>query len=82
MKSNEAIRKIMKETKFTQSQIAIAIGKPGGNAVGSLLCTENLSANTMVDILNVMGYELVMQPKTQGQRKEGSIVIEKGEKKK
>lgn len=82
MKSNDAIRKAMKEKGFTQAQMAKAIGKPSANAVGARLNSDNLSANTMVEMLDILGYELVVQPKTQGQRKEGSIVIEKGEKKK
>ena len=82
MKPNEAIKKIMKDNHFKQEQIAKATGKTSARAVGSLLNTENLSANSIIEILDVMGYELVMQPKTQGPRKEGSIVIEKGEKRK
>lgn len=80
MKINDAIRKAMKEKGFTQAQMAKAIGKPSANTVGARLTSDSLSTNNVVEMLDVIGYELVVQPKTQGQRKEGSMVIEKGTK--
>lgn len=78
MKINDAIRKAMKEKGCTQAQMAKAIGKPSANSVGSRLTSDSLSTNNIIEMLDVLGYELVVQPKTQGQRKEGAMVIEKG----
>lgn len=76
MKINKAIIAIMREKKFTQKMMASAIGKPSANAVGSRLSSTNMTFDRAQEMLEVLGYEIVIQPVTAGQRKDGAYVID------
>ncbi len=76
MKINKAISKIMKDNGFKQIQMAKAIGKSRPNDVSARLANDNMSFDKAIEMLDVLGYEVVVQPKTAGQRKEGAIVID------
>lgn len=76
MKINKAISKIMKQTGFTQIRMAHAIGKSKATDISSRLNHGNMSFDKAVEMLSVLGYEIVVQPITSGQRKEGAIVID------
>ncbi|MCD8201026.1 MAG: helix-turn-helix domain-containing protein [Clostridia bacterium] len=75
MTVTKAISKIMKEQKCTQRTMAMALGMKRASDVGSRLSYDNLSFDKAVEMLNVLGYEVVFQPVTGGHRKEGSVVV-------
>lgn len=76
MRINEAINEIRKEKKWSLQQLAVAIGKKRGNDVSARLATANMSFDKAIEMLSVMGYEVVVQPITTGNRKAGAIVID------
>ena len=76
MRINRAIKQVMKENGVTQRRMAIAIGKSKPNDISARLMSKNMSFDKAIEMLNVMGYEVVVQPVTKGQRKEGTIVID------
>lgn len=79
MKMNEAIKAAMKDTKTTQAQLADRIGAKSQSVIAQRLSLKNLSVDTVIEMLDALGYELVIQEKKRGRRPDGQLVIEKGE---
>ena len=75
MRINKAISTIMKKEGWSQKQMATAIDKQRPNDVSARLASKNMSFDKALEMLTAMGYEVVVQPVTAGQRKEGAIVI-------
>lgn len=76
MTINKAIREIMKNKKVSLTAMATSIGKGKGNDVSARLCHSNMSFDKAVEMLNVLGYEIVIQEKKQGGRRADQIVID------
>lgn len=81
MNSGEAIKFVMKEAKINQVQLAKLTGQSSQSVISERLRRDNLSVRTMLEMLDAMGYEMVIQPKSRGKRKEGQIVLTAGEEK-
>lgn len=79
MKIKEVIRLAMKETKTTQQQLADRIGARHQSVISERLKMNNLSINTALEMLEALGYELVVQEKRRGRKREGQITIERGD---
>lgn len=76
MRCDEILAEVIKETKPKKTTMASAIGIKQ-NSLSSVLNRGNIHTNTLIDILEYMGYEVVVQKKTQGRRKEGQYVLTK-----
>jgi transcriptional regulator with XRE-family HTH domain len=75
MKIGEAIKLAMKNQKTSQSQMAKRIGATGQSVIAQRLRMDNLSINMVIEMLDVIGYELVIQEKKRGRRPDGQILI-------
>lgn len=76
MKYNEIIRTALKETGITQQRLADAMGYSNGQAnVAKILARTDIHASTFVRLLDKLGYEVVIQPRTPGRRPEGQMVL-------
>jgi DNA-binding Lrp family transcriptional regulator len=74
MKINEIIIEVLKNTqkvdgrKKTQSDIASALGvKP--QVVNDRLKNENMKVNTAIEMLDILGYDIVVVPREKGREK-------------
>ena len=86
MKINKAIRSIMKTKGTSLGAMGKALRKVDrqtgelkcliGNDVSARLNNDNLSFDKAVEMLNVLGYEIVVQEKKQGGRRADQIVID------
>ena len=76
MKINKAIRDLMKEKKMSLLTMAIALGKTKGNDISARLNNGNMSFEKAVEMLDVLGYEIVIQERKQGGRRADQIVID------
>ena len=76
MKASTAIKKIMKQTGWTQTKMAKAIGAKAQNVIAMRLSRSNMTFDTAQEMLDKMGYEIVIQPVSTGKREEGAIVID------
>jgi len=76
MKINEAIRSIMKSKKVTLTVMAKALGKARGNDISARLAHSNMSFDKAVEMLDVLGYEIVVQERKPGSRRADQIVID------
>lgn len=79
MQINKAIRKVMKEKGFTLASMADAIHKNRPNDVSARLNYPNMTFNNAVEMLNVMGYEIIIQERKPGARRADQIVIDQKE---
>lgn len=72
---NNVIRRIMKECKITQQRMAFAIGKTKPTSVSSRLDTANMTFDTAIEMLNICGYEVVVQKRKQGKRPDDQYLV-------
>lgn len=79
MKISDAIKIAMKNQKTTQAQLAKRIGASSQSVIAQRLRMNNLSVDTVIEMLDVIGYEMVIQEKKRGRRPEGQIIIDRGE---
>lgn len=76
MRINEAIREVMRNKGMTLASMATAIGKKRGNDVSARLAHSNMSFDKAIEMLNVLGYEIVIQERKSGNRRSDQIVID------
>lgn len=79
MQINKAIRQVMKEKGVSLLTMANAIGKQRGNDVSSRLLSPNMTFDKAVEMLDVLGYEVVIQERRPGARRADQIVIDQRE---
>lgn len=79
MKISDAIKIAMKNQKTTQVQLAKRIGASSQSVIAQRLRMNNLSVDTVIEMLDAIGYEMVIQEKKRGRRPEGQIIIDRGE---
>lgn len=80
MKINEIIARVIETTltqggkKYTQTMIAEKLGvKP--QHISDRLKNENMKVNTAIEMLDMMGYDLVVQPREANRE---TYIVEKG----
>lgn len=86
MKINKAIRAIMCTKNISLSAMGSSLKKVDkktgeiavlkGNDVSARLNNDNLSFDKAVEMLSVLGYEVVIQEKKQGGRRADQLVID------
>ena len=77
---NEVIAMLMREKKITQKSMAECIGKDKPTDVSARLASKNMTFNKAIEMLSIMGYEVVVQPRKAGARPQVQIVIERSDK--
>lgn len=80
MKVNEYVKQLIKESGFTQATLAKALGYNNQSSVAMRLSKNNsMTVDNLAEMLAVLGYELVVQPKKPGRRPDGQFVIDASE---
>ena len=79
MQINKAIRQVMRDKGVSLLSMAKAIGKERGNDVSSRFRNANMSFDNVVEMLDVLGYEIVIQERKPGARRADQIVIDQKE---
>lgn len=82
MKINEALKEIMKTQRVTQARMAQIIKAKSQSVVAERLKKgETMQMDKAIEMLEALGYEMVIQPKsTRGKRAAGAYVIDMGDK--
>ncbi len=75
MTSKEAIKTAMACKRVTQDKLASMMGYCTSSGIRNRLDSK-ISCDLLIQMLDCLDYEVVVQPKTSGKRKEGSIVLE------
>lgn len=79
MKLSKAIKLAMKDTKTTQQQLADRLGLTSQSVIAQRLRMDNLSVDVVLDMLDELGFELVIQTRKRGRRPEGQYLIDRSE---
>ncbi len=76
MKAQEILGKAMSNEKVTQKALAEAMGLKSPQAIGNILYRENsVRVNSFVQMLNLMGYEVVVRKAGLGEREEWKVEL-------
>ena len=65
MKANEILKEILTESGKTKAELGRAVGiedKKASDLINKRMKQENISVNVMVEMLNAMGYTMVVVP--------------------
>lgn len=79
MQINKAIRQVMRDKGVTLLSMAKSIGKERTSDVNARLYYSNMTFNTAVEMLDVLGYEIIIQERRPGARRADQIVIDQKE---
>lgn len=90
MKINEIIREVLENTtteyqkKYTQTMLAEKMSEKAGKTISLALVndrlkTENMRVNSVIEMLDVLGYEMAIRPKSDKDPRK-VYVVECGEK--
>lgn len=71
----KAIKMAMKSRNVTQEQMAKIIGAKSQSVISERLRKKNVTLNNVIEMLDAIGYEMVIQEKKPGRRPEGQLVI-------
>lgn len=77
MKAKDIIKQAMKETRVTQEQLKDRMGLTNQSVISMRINSDNPTVGTVIEILDELGYELVIQPKKRGRRPEDQEVVTK-----
>lgn len=81
MQINKAIRQVMRDKGVSLLSMAKSIGKERSGDVNARLYYSNMTFNTAVEMLDILGYEVVIQERKPGARRADQIVIDQKEEK-
>ena len=76
MQINKAIRQVMRDKGVSLLSMAKSIGKERSSDVSARLYYSNMTFNTAVEMLNILGYEIVTQERRPDARRADQIVID------
>ena len=79
MQINKAIRQAMRDKGVTLVMMAKSIGKVRGNDISARRANPNMSFGKAVEMLDVLGYEIIIQERRPGARRADQIVIDQKE---
>jgi transcriptional regulator with XRE-family HTH domain len=68
MKSSEIIKSIMKDVQWSQYRLAEEIGKKQSNITGILNRASSMRVDSLVELAEAMGYEVVIRNKQNGKQ--------------
>lgn len=56
----DVVKKLIKEQNMTQAEFAEKIGLPNQGALSSMFSRKNITADTLLKVLNALGYTLAI----------------------
>ena len=63
IKVGDAVKDIMKKTKTTQCKLAELTGGKSQPTIAKSINSNNMKVQTLLEMLDIMGYEMILQPK-------------------
>lgn len=77
MRVNEYVKQLIKASGFTQATLAKALGYNNQSSVAMRLSKSNsMTVDNLAEMLNLLGYDLVIQPKKRGRKADDQFIIE------
>ena len=80
MNVNEYVKQLIKASGFTQTTLAKALGYNNQSSVAMRLSKNNsMTVDNLTEMLSILGYDLVIQPKKRGRKADDQFIIDAGE---
>lgn len=76
MNANEIVKDLIKRSDFTQTTLAKAMGYNNQSSIANRLNKNDMGVSLLVKMLDMLGYDLVIQPKKRGRKAEDQFVID------
>lgn len=75
MRVESTIKLLMKSKGITQTTMGKMLGLNGYHAVQRRLNNRNMTINNILDMLDILGYEVIIRESHSGRRREDEIII-------
>lgn len=79
MTTGKIIDTIMKKKGIKQKALGAALGYNSPSALYNILQRNKMESDNLVKIIEALGYEVVVQPKTQGKHNDGTMLLTNGD---
>lgn len=77
MKLGEAINKLVKDNFKSHASLAKMIGRKNPTFISNIVIRDNANVNTLLEITDALGYEIVIRPTSGGNTTERTIRLER-----
>jgi hypothetical protein len=77
MKLGEAINKLVKDNKKSHASLAKMMGRKTSTYISNICIRNNTNVNTLLEITDVLGYEVIIKPKSGDDKAERTIRLER-----
>ena len=77
MKLSEAINKLVKDNKKSHASLAELIGRKTPTYISNICIRNNTNVNTLLEITDALGYEIILKPKSGDDKAERTIRLER-----
>ena len=75
MKTKQAIKKILKQEHMTQKVLSEKMGYARPSNLNTVLRANNPKIETLVNIMDALGYEVVLRPKNGSDKVSRSVIL-------
>ena len=75
MKTKKAIKKILKQEHMTQKVLSEKMGYARPSSLNTVLRANNPKIETLVNIIDALGYEVVLRPKNGSDKVSRSVIL-------
>lgn len=75
MKTKQAIKKILKQEHMTQKVLSEKMGYARPSSLNTVLRANNPKIETLVNIMDALGYEVVLRPKNGSDKVARSVIL-------
>ena len=77
MKLGEAINKLVKDNKKSHASLAQMIGRKTSTFISNIVIRGNTNIDTLLEITDALGYEIIIRPKSGDDKAERTIRLER-----
>ncbi len=77
MKLGEALNKMIKDSKHSHASLAAELGKKSPASIGNVIQRNNMNVESLLEITEKLGYEVVIRPTRGDDKAERTIRLER-----
>ena len=77
MKFKEAMNKLIKDNKKSHASLSELIGRKNPTFISNMVTRGNCNVDTLLEITDALGYELIIKPKSGEDKAERTIRLER-----
>jgi hypothetical protein len=73
----EALKKLIKDNKKSHASLAELIGRKNPTFISNMVTRGNCNVDTLLEIADALGYEIILKPKSGEDKAERTIRLER-----